>query len=404
MYIKTLTVSELTGYIKKVIDSDFILSNTLVKGEISNFKRHSSGHIYFSLKDDYGKINCIMFKSRAENLKFEPENGMKVVIKGKVSVYQKDGAYQLYCDEIKLEGIGELSIEFEKLKNKLDKEGLFLPSHKKPIPVYSKNVGVVTSPTGAAVRDIINVITRRNNKINIKIYPALVQGMNSAQSVIDGINYLNQVKDIDVIIVARGGGSIEELWSFNDEGLARAIYDSEKPVISAVGHETDFTIADFVSDLRAPTPSAGAEIVSLNLDAANREVEGYRNNLQKYVNMYIESQKHMLELLRRGLEYNSPEAAIANSYIQLDNIKTHLNDKTISRLQFEKEKLSKLNALIAAHNPLNVLNKGYAVIEDENKKTISSIEELAVKEKVKIRLKDGCGLFNIKKAGKADGR
>lgn len=399
MYIKTLTVSELTGYIKKVIDSDFILSNTHVKGEMSNFKRHSSGHIYFSLKDDNGKINCIMFKSKAETLNFEPENGMKVVVKGKVSVYQKDGAYQLYCDELKLEGIGELSIAFEKLKNKLEAEGLFSALHKKQIPVYSKNVGVITSPTGAAVKDIINVITRRNNKINIKIYPALVQGANAAQSVINGINYLNEVKDIDidVIIIARGGGSIEELWSFNDEALAYAIYNSEKPVISAVGHETDFTIADFVSDLRAPTPSAGAELVSLNLETANREIEGFKNSLQKHVSAYLMAQTGRLQLLKRGLEYNSPEAFIANSYMEIDNIKKLLNSTVNNRLQFEKEKLSKFNALIGAQNPLNVLNKGYSIIEDEDNNTVSSLENLKTKEKVKIRLKDGCELFNIQR-------
>lgn len=404
MYIKTLTVSELTIYIKKVIDSDFILNNTHVKGEISNFKRHSSGHIYFSLKDDYGKINCIMFKSKADTLKFEPENGMKVVVKGKVSVYQKDGAYQLYCDELKLEGIGELSIAFEKLKNKLEQEGLFAAAHKKKIPQYSKNVGVVTSPTGAAVRDIINVITRRNSKINIKIYPALVQGANAAQSVISGINYLNQAENIDVIIIARGGGSIEELWSFNDEALANAIYNSKKPIVSAVGHETDFTIADFVSDLRAPTPSAAAEIVSLDLDTANREIEAYKGRLQKHVNIYLNAQLGKLQLLKKGMEYNSPQAFIVNSYIELDNINKMLNSAVNNKLAFEKEKLGKLHALIGAHNPLNVLNKGYAIIEDGNKKIISSIKSLDAENKVRIRLKDGTEVFNIQKDGNINGR
>lgn len=404
MYIKTLTVSELTGYIKKVIDSDFILNNTHVKGEISNFKKHSSGHIYFSLKDDYGKINCIMFKSKADTLKFEPENGMKVVVNGKVSVYQKDGAYQLYCDEIKLEGIGELSIAFEKLKNKLEQEGLFSASHKRKIPLYSKNVGVVTSPTGAAVKDIINVITRRNNKINIKIFPSLVQGANAAQSVINGINYLNQVKNLDIIIIARGGGSVEELWSFNDEALAYAIYNSEKPIISAVGHETDFTIADFASDLRAPTPSAAAEIVSLNLETANREIAVYKTNLQKHVKVYLNDQAGKLQMLKKGLDYNSPQAFIVNSYIEIDNIKKSLNSTFNNKLEFEKERLSKLHALIGAHNPLNVLNKGYAIIEDENKKTVSSIKTLNTEEKVRIRLKDGCEVFNIQKAGNINGR
>lgn len=397
MYIKTLTVSELNGYIKKVIDSDFILSNAHIKGEISNFKAHSSGHLYFSLKDDFGKINCIMFRTKAETLKFTPENGMKVIVNGKVSVYQKDGAYQLYCDEMKLEGIGELTIAFEKLKIKLEGEGLFDASHKKPIPQYSKNIGVVTSPTGAAIKDIINVTTRRNNKVNIKIYPALVQGINAAETIIEGIKYLNNVKDIDVILLARGGGSIEELWAFNDEKLAYAIYNSKKPVVSAVGHETDFTIADFVSDLRAPTPSAGAEIVSLNLAEANKNIENLQYTLQNHMQAYMDLQYKKLQLLKQSLEYNSPEAFIANAYVDIENIQKLLNSKIKNKVQIEKEKLSKLNALLMAHNPLNVLNKGYAVVEDENNKVISEIGTLCKTERVKITLKDGSEIFTIKK-------
>lgn len=397
MYIKTLTVSELNGYIKKVIDSDFILSNTQVKGEISNFKAHSSGHLYFSLKDDFGKINCIMFRTKAENLSFTPENGMKVVAKGKVSVYQKDGAYQLYCDELKPQGIGELTIAFEKLKLKLENEGLFDVSHKKPIPKYTKNIGVVTSPTGAAIKDIINVTTRRNNKINIKIYPALVQGTNAAATIIEGINYLNKVNDIDVIILARGGGSIEELWAFNDENLAYAIYNSKKPIISAVGHETDFTIADFVSDLRAPTPSAGAEIVSFNLIEANNNLENIKYTLQKNMKAYLDLQHTKLLLLKQSLDYNSPEAFIANSYMDIENIRKLLNSKVKNKFEIEAGKLSKLNALLLAHNPLNVLNKGYAIIEDEKNKSIVEIKTLIDTEKVKITLRDGSEVFKIEK-------
>ncbi len=396
MYVKTLTVTELGNYIKKIIDSDFILSNTLVKGEVSNFKIHSSGHVYFSLKDDFGKINCIMFKSKFENIKFLPENGMSVVIKGKVSVYQKDGAYQLYCNDIKLEGIGELSIAFEKLKKKLETKGLFDLAHKRKIPEYSKKIGVITSPTGAAVRDIINVTKRRNSGVNILIYPSLVQGPNAATDVIKGINYLNSVKDVDVILIARGGGSVEELWSFNDESLAEAVFASQKPIVTAVGHETDFTIVDFVSDLRAPTPSAGAELITLDLKATNNKIKKYSELLKKYMGDYLICETNKINSYRKSLEYNSPIIFIANAYNNLDKIKGTLNDRTKNKIRMEKQKLSKLNSLLNAHNPLNVLNRGYAIIEGENGNLISKIDSLSKEENIKITLKDGNKRFNIK--------
>lgn len=396
MYVKTLTVSELGNYIKKIIDSDFILNNTLVKGEVSNFKIHSSGHVYFSLKDDFGKINCIMFKSKFDNIKFLPENGMSVVIKGKVSVYQKDGAYQLYCNEIKLEGIGELSAAFEKLKKKLESKGLFDFSHKKAIPEYAKKIGVITSPTGAAVRDIINVTKRRNSGVNILIYPSLVQGPNAVVNIIEGINYLNGVKDVDVIIIARGGGSVEELWSFNDESLAEAVFASKKPIVTAVGHETDFTIVDFVSDLRAPTPSAGAELVTLNLKDTNDKIKNYSELLKKYMDDYIIGETNTINSYRKSLEYNSPMVFIANAYNNLDKIKETLVDRTKNRAETEKQKLIKLNALLNAHNPLNVLSRGYAIIEGENGNLISQIDKLSHEENIKIILKDGNKIFNIK--------
>ncbi len=263
MHIKTLTVSQLNRYVKNTLDADFILNNASVKGEISNLKIHSSGHIYFSLKDGGSKINCVMFKSYAYKLKFVPENGMDIVVEGNVSVYEKEGSYQLYCKAMKREGIGDLYIAFEELKEKLKKEGLFDDAHKKEIPRFPKKVGVITSPTGAALRDIINVTKRRNKGIELLIYPALVQGIDASKTIIEGIKILNKVEDVDIIILARGGGSIEELWAFNNEELAYEIYSSKKPIITGVGHETDFTIVDFVSDRRAPTPSAAAEIAVL---------------------------------------------------------------------------------------------------------------------------------------------
>ncbi|AJA47978.1 exodeoxyribonuclease 7 large subunit [Clostridium pasteurianum DSM 525 = ATCC 6013] len=397
MYIKTLTVSEVSNYIKKIIDSDFILNNTLIKGEISNFKIHSSGHAYFSLKDDYGKISCIMFKDKTRKLEFMPEDGMDVVVKGKVSVYAKDGVYQIYCEEIKLEGIGELSEAFNKLKKKLEAEGLFSVSHKKTIPKFCEKMGVITSPTGAAVRDIINVTKRRNKRIDIMIYPALVQGINAPEDIIRGINYFNEVEDIDVILLARGGGSIEELWSFNDEKLAYAIFNSKKPIISAVGHETDFTIADFVSDLRAPTPSAGAEIIAYDLEEANDKIKNYRYTIEKHIKIYIENKLKTIDMYRNTLEHNSPMAIIANSYSYIDRMNEILNKNVKNKLEIEKQKLSKLNALLSAHNPLNVLDRGYAIIENENSELISDINILNNTDKVKITLKNGNAKFHIEK-------
>ena len=260
MNIKTLTVSEVTNYIKRMLDNDFILSNLSVKGEISNLKYHGSGHIYFTLKDNNGKVNCVMFKGNAVLLDFELEEGMEVVIKGRASIYPATGNFQLYCDEIKKEGLGDLFIKFEKLKEKLSKAGYFDEAYKKPLPKYPEKIGIVTSPTGAAISDIINVSNRRSTLVDLVLYPAKVQGIDAYKEVINGINYFNKKKSVDIIIVGRGGGSIEELWNFNEEELAKAIFNSKIPIISAVGHEIDFTISDFVADVRAATPSQGAEI------------------------------------------------------------------------------------------------------------------------------------------------
>ncbi|MFQ9675172.1 MAG: exodeoxyribonuclease VII large subunit, partial [Clostridium paraputrificum] len=260
MKIKTLTVSEVNNYLKRIIDNDFILNNLSVKGEISNLKYHSSGHIYFSLKDEGGKINCVMFRSKAIMLNLTLEEGMGVVIGGRASIYPQNGSIQLYCDTIEQEGRGELYIKFERLKEKLSKEGYFDEELKKEVPKFPSRVGIVTSPTGAAIRDIINVSRRRNRLVDLVLYPAKVQGIGAYKEVIDGIKYFNRTKSVDVIIIGRGGGSIEELWNFNEEELAKAIFKSKIPIISAVGHEVDFTISDFVSDVRAATPSQGAEI------------------------------------------------------------------------------------------------------------------------------------------------
>ncbi len=389
MYIKTLTVSAINSYMKKIIDNDFILNNTYVKGELSNFKVHSSGHAYFSIKDETSKLSCVMFKTHASNLKFLPKDGMKVIIKGKISVYQKDGTYQLYCEEIKPEGMGELYLAFQKLKERLENEGVFDIEHKQPLPKFPRKVGIVTSPTGAAVKDIINVAKRRNRNVNLLIYPALVQGINSAEDIIRGIEVLNSRDDIDIIILARGGGSIEELWSFNDERLAYAVFNSKKPIVTGVGHEIDYTIVDFVGDLRAPTPSAAAEIAIPRLDEMKERVVSNRSLLDDSIHFIIEDKFNAVDRLKRTLEYKSPENYIANQQKNISLLKERLNEKSLKRIESEKEKLSKYNALLNAHNPLNVLNKGYSIIRDTEGEIISSVGKLKAKNKITIRLKDG---------------
>lgn len=395
MYIKILSVSDINNYIKNTMDNDFILNNASIKGEISNFKIHSSGHIYFSMKDQWSKINCVMFRSAAKGLKFLPENGMKVIGKGRISTYVKDGAYQLYCDKLELEGLGELYIAFEKLKSKLEKEGLFKEEYKKPLPKYAKKIGVITSQTGAAIRDIINVATRRNKNCEILIYPSLVQGTNASADIIKGIKELNKIKDLDVIILARGGGSIEELWAFNDEELAREVFNSKIPIITGVGHETDFTIVDFVSDKRAPTPSAAAEIAIKDLQELNSNLENYRNTLNYYILNNLKEKYNKLDRLKLSLEGNSPERIIINEYNKIDFIINKLNSRIKTELDKRKEELSKMSILLSSNNPLNILNKGYSVIQDEKGKVISSIKVLDKKKKVTINLKDGKKEYRI---------
>jgi exodeoxyribonuclease VII large subunit len=389
MYIKTLSVSALNSYVKKMIDADFILNNLNIKGEISNFKMHSSGHLYFSLKDENSKINCIMFKTYANNLKFKPKDGESVVIKGKVSVYEKDGAYQLYCYEMKQEGIGELYIAFQDLKNKLEKQGLFDLSHKRPIPRFPKRIGIVTSPTGAAVRDIINVSMRRNKSIELLLYPALVQGENASEDIIRGLELLNKAEDIDVIILARGGGSIEELWAFNNENLANAIFNSKKPIITGVGHETDFTIADFVSDMRAPTPSAAAELAVPGLNELKIKLESYKDYFSSSLDNTIRRSSNRIDMLKKTLDMHSPMNYIINQYNYIDNFQNRLTIKLKSKLDIKREELSRLNAVIDAHNPLKVLKKGYAVVEDLHGNIISSKANLKENRQVLITVKDG---------------
>ncbi|MDS1002520.1 exodeoxyribonuclease VII large subunit [Clostridium sporogenes] len=396
MHVKTLTVSQLNRYVKNTLDADFILNNASVKGEMSNLKIHSSGHIYFSLKDEGSKINCVMFKSYAYKLNFDLENGMDIIAHGNVSVYEKEGSYQLYVKEMKREGIGDLYIAFEKLKEKLKNEGLFDESNKKEIPRFCKKIGVITSPTGAALRDIINVTKRRNKGIELLIYPALVQGTDASKTLVEGIKTLNKVEDVDIIILARGGGSIEELWTFNNEDLAYTIYNSKKPIITGVGHETDFTIVDFVSDRRAPTPSAAAEIAVFDREVLIKEILNYKYTMKNSMENIIKEKRNYLNLYKQRIESNSPYNIIVNEYKNIDNLKELLNTKIKGKLNKEKDNLSKLASLLEAHNPLNVLKKGYTLVEDESNNLITEKETLKELNKINIIFKDGKAKLNIK--------
>jgi len=389
MNIKTLTVSEVTNYIKRMLDNDFILSNLSVKGEISNLKYHSSGHIYFTLKDSNGRISCVMFKSNAILLDFSLEEGMEVIIKGRASVYPATGSFQLYCDEIKKEGLGDLFVKFEKLKEKLSKEGYFDEAYKKMLPKYPKRIGIVTSPTGAAIKDIINVSTRRSSLVDLVLYPAKVQGINAYKEIISGINYFNKKKSVDIIIVGRGGGSIEELWNFNEEELAKVIFNSKIPIISAVGHEIDFTISDFVADVRAATPSQGAEIAVPLADVIKERVYDISSSLDKKINDKIKKCRSDLSGAERILNIHSPIAKISNSYLELDKLQDRLNFIMKAKIKGEKNQLQNLNNLLIANNPIKVISKGYAIIEDEEKNLITSKEQLNNEKNIKVFLKDG---------------
>lgn len=388
MEIKVLTVTEVNTYLKRILDNDFILNNLSVKGEISNLTYHYSGHIYFSIKDGSGKLSCVMFKSNAMNLKMKLKEGMSVIIRGRISVYPQSGAVQLYCDEIEEEGLGALYIEYEKLKEKLYKQGYFDDEHKKPIAGITQRIGVVTSATGAVFHDIINVTKKRNSLVDIVLYPAKVQGEGAYKEIIKGIEYFNNKKSVDLIIIGRGGGSIEELWNFNEEELAIAIYNSELPIISAVGHEVDYTIADFVSDLRAATPSQAAEFsVPLESDIRNY-IDNCSRSLDKIIDNVIYSEKEKIESYMRILNLNSPITKVVNSYREIEELNKRLQLSMQKKIDIEKQQLIGMNNLLVAHNPINLLQKGYAIIED-NIGVVSTKDRLKDKTDITITLKDG---------------
>lgn len=381
----TVTVSQLNNYMKKLVEHQPVLGDILIKGEISNYKLHYSGHHYITLKDNGGVLKAVMFKGAAQSLTFVPDNGMKVVARGKISVYEPGGTYQLYINEMTPDGLGELYAAFEKLKEKLKNEGYFDDEHKKPIPKYPKKVGIVTATTGAAIRDIINVITRRYPACEILIYPSLVQGPSAAANIAEGIEYFNKQNEVDTLIVGRGGGSIEDLWAFNEEIVAKAVYNSNIPIISAVGHETDFTICDFVADLRAPTPSAAAELAVPDCAELISRVSTLKVRLTQSVLNLIRTNKALIS----RLSLSSPVRTIEEFRQKTDFLFTRAEKAFMLMMSQKKEAFSKACAKLDAMSPLSVLSRGYSVAENKSGKVVKTTSDLASGDDFTLRLSDG---------------
>ena len=381
-------VAQVNAYIKHMFNEDFVLNNISVSGEISNCKYHSSGHIYFTLKDEESVLMAVMFAGNARSLKFRLAEGQKVIVKGSINVYERDGKYQIYVKEVTPDGQGDLHKKFEQLKKELEEMGMFDSSFKKPIPKYATKIGVVTASTGAAIQDIINITKRRNPYVKLYLYSAIVQGSEAAASIVSGINCLDEMS-LDVIIVGRGGGSIEDLWGFNEEVVARAIFNCNTPIISAVGHEVDFTIADFVADMRAPTPSAAAELAVFDYRDFIEKVAGYESLLRRYLVGNYEKKRIQLNALKERLCARSPEDRIRKKRQDADILLDKMLQKMTLKLKNNRMRLSvdaeKLNGL----SPLNKISKGYGYISSEDGKQIRSVKEVGVGDKLSVYVKDG---------------
>lgn len=446
-----LTVNALTKYIKRKFDADPHLQDVFIKGEISNFKQHSSGHMYFTLKDEKARILAVMFSSSTRSMKFKPENGMKVLVRGSISVYEGSGQYQVYIKEMKTDGVGDLFVAYEQLKKRLEQEGLFSSQYKKPLPKYPKAVGIVTSPTGAAIRDVLTTIKRRYPITSVLIYPALVQGEQATRSIVRAIQLANERADVDVLIIGRGGGSIEELWSFNEEAVARAIFASSIPIISAVGHETDFTIADFVADMRAPTPTGAAELAvphiqdllervmdreSRLLRAMREKVSFQQERYQRLIRSYafryprklyeqkLEQVDKLTESLKRGavklysgknethinlrkrLLRSHPEELKKNSEEKLQRLSRSLNRAMNSALSQKQKEFSGLLSTLEALSPLKIMDRGYSLAYTAEGELIKKVAQVKPERKIHVKLSDGnikCVVTEIEESAN-DGR
>ena len=392
-----LSVSQLNRYIKMNFDADENLANIFISGEISNFTNHyRTGHLYFTLKDDSAAVRAVMFNSSAKRLKFMPEDGMKVIARGRVSVYEASGQYQLYVDDMQPDGVGALNLAYEQLKEKLQKEGLFSEHHKKPLPPYPEKVGVITSPTGAAVRDIINVLGRRFPYAEIVFCPVLVQGEGTHLQLTDAVNLFNSERAADVIIIGRGGGSIEDLWEFNDEGLARAVYNSEIPVISAVGHETDFTICDFVADMRAPTPSAAAELAVPDANELQYALSALKNRMFLNVSSGIADRRSRLEYLTSKGALKSPDEMLSNRSQRLDTAFSKMLSSYENRIGGKKVEFISAATALSKLDPMSVLMRGFAFVSDKSGKNVYSSQALAKGDKINVRFHDGSAVCEVK--------
>lgn len=382
------SVKQVNAYIKNMFTQDFMLNRIYIKGEVSNCKYHTSGHIYFSLKDESGSIACIMFAGQRSGLAFKMQDGQQVIVLGSVTTYERDGKYQLYAKEIILDGAGLLYEKFEALKRELGEMGMFAPEYKQPIPKFAKKIGIVTAPTGAAIRDIMNISARRNPYVQLILYPALVQGDGAAASIVKGIEMLDK-HGVDVIIVGRGGGSIEDLWAFNEEPVARAIFNCRTPIISAVGHETDTTIADYVADMRAPTPSAAAELAVFEYQALENYLEELHLKLKKALYQKLQIERMKLERYRLKMNYLHPKMKLREKQQRSVEIEQKLRNIMEKKLTLAKQRLAIQIERMKGASPLAKLNQGFSYVSSENGNVVKSIEQVQLEDKLTIYMTDG---------------
>ena len=386
---QTLTVTEVNTYIQDKLDRDVLLSSVAVKGEISNYKLYPSGHHYFTLKDENSALKCVMFKGNAFRLRFRPENGMKIIALGKISVFPRDGAYQLYCTAMAIDGVGDLHAAFEELKKKLSKEGLFDPAHKKQIPQYPGTIGIVTSSAGAAVHDMLRIVAKRFPLAKVRLFPVRVQGVEAPGEICDAIKYANRLKLADLLIVGRGGGSIEDLWTFNDEELARVIYDSQIPIISAVGHEPDVTISDYVADLRAATPSNGAELAVPDKQSLFQQLDGLQERINAAALRQIRMNRLRLKALSSSSGMQGPTMYISQRRKSLDLLHGRMDSLQSRCLNAHKQQFMSLAAKLDAMSPLKVLARGYSLTTAQDGTVLHSVVQTKPGQKIRVRLADG---------------
>jgi len=390
------TVSQVNIYIKSLFESDKHLKDIIIKGEISNFKLHTSGHMYMSLKDDGGVLRAVMFKGQAGKLPFTPQNGMKIIAHGRIAVYERDGQYQLYIDGMQPDGVGALHMAYEQLKAKLSEEGLFDEQYKKTLPKYPKKVGIVTASTGAAIRDILNVLSRRFASADVLLYPVLVQGEGAAAQIAEAIEWFNREKSADVLIVGRGGGSIEDLWAFNEEVVARTIFASEIPIVSAVGHEVDFTIADFVADMRAPTPSAAAELVVPSQIELSERINTMNSRMLYSLNQWLTTRRTRVANIIDKPIMQTPVTKIDERRLRLDNITKHFENAGQTKLANKRQQFLLNTSKLESLSPLSIMNRGFAAVKSQNGEFIKSAKQMKTGDSVNVLMSDGNVKCDIK--------